>query len=236
MDKRRVSYCRIGTTIKPKESEPKQPEPKVKSTKEIPTIQGRKGSFTKSSIFEHTETSTCDTGSGKMGILNLKTQVDTGFQLKMSSNPTALTNNFITPIKSKKKIIFGDSGTGTKVSISPMIIQSVNTTAHSIHDSGRKTREKSLKSRKSLIASRRISLTCGKNLKTKKVIKYKTKVQPKYTKEVDPESQPKRLNIRNKELHVQAVPYSELKEYIEGHNQISEKGSRVKAKYVRSMT
>lgn len=72
--------------------------------------------------------------------------------------------------------------------------------------------------------------------KIRKGIKDKSKLKLKCVKDSGEELKAKRLNIRNKDLHVHSKPYTELKDFMDKNSLTQEKGRSTKAKYLRSMT
>ncbi|CAI2359832.1 unnamed protein product [Moneuplotes crassus] len=235
---RKVSYCQLEQKSKdPMKNIPKEVAPKKPCNTNLVSV--RKSSFTKTSIFENTEMNTFDEGPSKMTILKFTTNND-GLPLKRRDINTIdfSKNAFVTPIKGKAKRVVMNELTDQKYQgTSPMIIHSVNTTAQTLYDSNRNVPTIGTQPVSRKISSRRISLTCSKSKKKiKKSIKAKSKLKLKCVKNSDEELKAKRLNIRNKDLHVQSKPYTELKEFMSKNSQVQDKGRSIKAKYVRSMT
>ena len=180
------------------------------SWEEIPKCS-RKESFNKMSIFENTESTTWDLISTKVSFNNLFCDFATPLKNQFTIEKEDFSNDkYITPIKKISTLWSRDNGSW-KLIPAPMMIQSLNSSMISIHDTEKKpTRRLSIVQQP--IYEKSIFRTWKKTKsKIRKKIKSKSKIKTEI-REIDIcKVQPKRLNIRNKELHIESQPYIDVK-------------------------
>ena len=183
---------------------------------EIPQCK-RKESFNKISIFENTESSTWDLFSTKVSFNTLFWEFATPMKNQFTIEKDEISNSkYVTPIK-KINTMWNRKRISAKLISTPMMIQSLNTSTVSIHDTEQKP------SRRWSIIQQPINekpiFHTWKKAKSKirKRIRSKNKIKAEI-QEVDIcKIQPKRLNIRSKDLHIESQPYIDAKSNKEKH-------------------
>ena len=150
-----------------------------------------------------------------MAVLNFK---DENNPLMISfhkgNNIQSMKSSYITPVKKKRRLQPVNSTSSKYIESTPMMIRSVNTTAVSNFGSGKKT-QREFKENASVLEVQSSSNTCIKSKKKlRRRFKYKMRTKSKLSQQKSEPFEVKRLNIRNKELHIEARPYTELKDYV----------------------
>lgn len=195
---RRISYCDIASTSKLELREKSKP----------------KDEQLQKSTSEINFTRTCST---------FKT-METAWTDVPSANRCFITsqNTFITPTK-KKQFAFKRNSTANKWDdATPVLIKSISKCGASAHTSDQKThRVHSIYNQVDNTAKK-----SGKKLKLRKGSR-KGRLKTKLSNLDDYQVKEKRLNIRNKDLHVQAIPYTDLKNEILKEKEEAEKNSEI---------
>lgn len=171
----------------------------------------RKVSMTKTSIFENTEASTCDFFSSKLWSNKHVTMYTT--PNKMSERVINEENFDIYETPIKKKFSFGNTRTRSKHIVSkPTMIHSSNISRLSIPDSWIKQMNKEPQYGMENSEKQTIQTLSKKKLRLKQKWRNKSRTQNKVKKMETWVVKEKRLNLKNKELHLEIRPYTELKE------------------------
>jgi len=221
---RRVSYCEVAS---------KKPILVTLNSEQTPKVDlahplCRKGSATKTSIFENTEASTLDFTMSKMSFKNQPASYVTPIKIPSGQAIRDQQDVYSTPIK--QNIAGMNIRTRSNHIFSRrMTIQNTNVSSSSIIGSEAKTHRQTHlgKSSKTIPVSRTIKrkVRLRRKLKTRSVIRQSI-INPTKTHE-------KRLNLRNKELHVAARPYTELKDEV-GKDRQREDARSITENYIES--
>lgn len=187
----------------------------------IPTCS-RKESLNKMSIFENTESSTCDLISTKVSTNNLFCDFATPLKNKFTGDRDDFSNDkYVTPIKKISTLWCRENGS-SKLIPAPMMIQTLNASTISIHDTEKKPARR-LSIIQQPIYEKTIFRTWKKTKsKIRKKIKSKSKVRAELHEAETCHVQPKRLNIRSKDLHMESQVYADVKDNQEKKHRPSE--------------